>query len=521
MHDRIEAASVRKRQFLAPQFVRAMLAGHSALGLAFAALIYIVCLTGTVSVFMFDLQRWEQPDVAPVEQPVGADVVGAAVGNGQAQALQDNAAHDLFIMGPNARAGRARFLVSYHDHETGVEGHWLADADGKLVARAHAPWTEFVTELHMSLHLPRTWGLFLVGLTGVALLSSLISGLLSHPRLFKDAFHLRWGGSRRLQDADLHNRLGVWGLPFHFVVTLTGALLGLSSLIVGVLALAAYEGDSEKAFAAILGPHASSDETAAPIPDVAAMIRQVQAAKPDAEFTSINIGHIGKAGQVVHLSMRTPGHVALGNTYYFKGDLTPLGDGGLETGGVGQQILGVLQPLHFGWFGGTPIKLAYAVLGLALSVVTYTGVTIWLSRRRDKGRPARRWEKIWVGVGWGQPAALAASAVASFYVAEASVLYVYLVAASMALLVALLLPDAVTGVRVLRLACAASLVALPIAHGSIWISRIADPMAWFVNASLAIVAVVLVISVLPRRGYARAESGSLGDDEAGVREGRA
>ncbi|MFN3624991.1 MAG: PepSY-associated TM helix domain-containing protein, partial [Hyphomicrobium sp.] len=270
MHDRIEAASVRKRQFLAPQFVRAMLAGHSALGLAFAALIYIVCLTGTVSVFMFDLQRWEQPDVAPVEQPVGADVVGAAVGNGQAQALQDNAAHDLFIMGPNARAGRARFLVSYHDHETGVEGHWLADADGKLVARAHAPWTEFVTELHMSLHLPRTWGLFLVGLTGVALLSSLISGLLSHPRLFKDAFHLRWGGSRRLQDADLHNRLGVWGLPFHFVVTLTGALLGLSSLIVGVLALAAYEGDSEKAFAAILGPHASSDETAAPIPDVAA-----------------------------------------------------------------------------------------------------------------------------------------------------------------------------------------------------------------------------------------------------------
>jgi len=39
-----------------------MLAGHSALGLAFAALIYIVCLTGTVSVFLMELQRWEQPD---------------------------------------------------------------------------------------------------------------------------------------------------------------------------------------------------------------------------------------------------------------------------------------------------------------------------------------------------------------------------------------------------------------------------------------------------------------------------
>ena len=103
--------------------------------------------------------------------------------------------------------------------------------------RTAAPWTEFIAELHMQLHLPRTWGLYLVGLTGVALFSSLISGLLSHPRY--QGRILRWGGSRRLQEADLHNRLGVWGLPFHVVVSVTGALLGLSSLIVGVLALAA------------------------------------------------------------------------------------------------------------------------------------------------------------------------------------------------------------------------------------------------------------------------------------------
>ena len=120
-----------------------------------------------------------------------------------------------------------RFRVSYHDHDTGVEGDWLADQDGNLVARLEAPFSEFLVHLHTHLHLPATWGLFIVGLTVVALLSSLVSGLLSHPRIFKDAFALRWGGSRRLQEADLHNRLGVWGLPFHIVVTLTGTLLGL------------------------------------------------------------------------------------------------------------------------------------------------------------------------------------------------------------------------------------------------------------------------------------------------------
>lgn len=78
-------------------------------------------------------------------------------------------------------------------------------------------------------------GGFVVGMTGVALPSSLISGILAHPRTFRDAFHLRLGGSPRLQEADLHNRIGVWGLPFHFIVALSGAFLGLLTIVVGVL----------------------------------------------------------------------------------------------------------------------------------------------------------------------------------------------------------------------------------------------------------------------------------------------
>ena len=261
------STKTRKRPFLPPPFVRAMLAGHSALGIAFAALIYIVCLTGTLTVFMHELKRWEQPDAPAIDGSLTAEAAAKALQNAYQKALALNAAHDVFIMGPSSGT-QQRLLAKFHDHDSGVEGHWIGDAAGNLVTEEHAPWAEFITDLHIRLHLPHTWGLFLVGLTGVALLSSLISGLLSHPRLFKDAFALRWGGSRRLQEADLHNRLGVWGLPFHVVVSTTGALLGLSTLIVGVLALAAYDGDSEKAFATILGPLPTADETAAPVPDI-------------------------------------------------------------------------------------------------------------------------------------------------------------------------------------------------------------------------------------------------------------
>lgn len=488
MDDRIETKR-RKRNFLPPDFVRAMLAGHSALGLAFAALIYVVCLSGTLTVFLYEFQRWEQPNAPIVAAQPTPETFAAALQAGYKQAIADKSDHDIFILAPGAMT--PRLVVNYHDHEAGVEGHWIADRDGRLVTRLQAPWSEFLTQLHTNLHLPRTWGMFLVGLTGVTLLSSLVSGLLAHPRIFKDAFALRWGGSKRLQEADLHNRLGVWGLPFHIAVSLTGALLGLSTLIVGVLALAAYDGDSGKAFSMLLGPRATEEETAAPLPDLVAMIRHVRSAKPDAEVVTIFVQHAAKIGQVVSLGMRTPGHLALSNAYYFKGDGTPLGDGGLETGSFGQQVLGAIQPLHFGWFGGLTVKIVYGLLGLALTIVTHSGVTIWLARRRDKGRPAPRWERVWAGVAWGQPLALAVAALVSFFFAERFILVAYLVCTTVAIVGSLRMPTAELAVRVMRLASAVTIAAVLVVHSYVWAAAASDKMAWAVSATLLLAALAI------------------------------
>jgi uncharacterized iron-regulated membrane protein len=493
----------QKRQFLSPGFVRAMLAGHSALGLAFAALIYVVCLSGTLAVFLQELQRWEQPDAPLVGETVSADAVGAAVRATYAQAKSENAAHDMFLMGPPVVP--QRLYVHYHDHDSGTEGTWLADDEGRLATRHSAPWSEFIGELHMQLHLPRSWGLYIVGLTGVALLSSLISGLLSHPRIFKDAFALRWGGSRRLQEADLHNRLGVWGLPFHIVVTLTGALLGLSTLIIGVLALAAYDGDQEKAFAELFGPRASKNETAAPVPDVAAMIRHVQSAHPGTSFSSVNIEHIGTAGQVVQLGMRSPGRIAFSKAYHFDGAGQPVPQDESGAEGVGQWILGAIQPLHFGWFGGIPVKLLYALLGLALTIVTHSGVVIWLARRRDKGRPAPGWEKIWAAVAWSQPLAFGTTAVGAFALAgEAPLIAIYLATIGIAFAFAGLAEDGLVATRALRLLTPLALVAAVATHALVWSGRVTDPMAWYVNVGILVCAAAIALPLL------RAASRTLG-----------
>ncbi|HET6389517.1 PepSY-associated TM helix domain-containing protein [Hyphomicrobium sp.] len=494
-----QPSQVRKRPLLPPKFVQAMLAGHSALGLAFAALIYIVCLTGTLSVFLHDFHRWEQPDAPLASGPIKTEAIAEATRAGHAQAVADNVAQDLFLFLPSALS--PRFLVTYFN-DAGKEGEWVADNDGRLVTRVVSPWSEFLAHLHMELHLPRTWGLFIVGLTGVALLSSLISGLLAHPRIFKDAFALRWGRSKRLQQADLHNRLGVWALPFHVVVSLTGALLGLATLIIGVLALAAYNGDSEKAFATILGPRAAVTEEPAPVPDVAPMVASVQSKAPNAELVAVHYQRIATSGQHVNLTMRTPGHLAFGNTYYFDGNGKPLGDGGLEVGGIGQQILGVLQPLHFGWFGGLGTKVIYALLGLAMTIVTQTGVAIWLSRRRDKGLPAEKWERLWSAVTWGQPLALAACAFASLFIGEELLVVVYLAVTLATLVLAAGVREAATVRRAFQGLSAVALAAVAVLHFNRWHGLASDPASAWIDGSLLLAALLFALLAFQPNGEA-------------------
>ena len=81
----------------------------------------------------------------------------------------------------------------------------------------------------------------------------IISGLVAHPKIFKDAFNFRTKGSRHLEQADIHNGLSVWGVPFHLMIAITGAYFGLALPILAVFADARYDGDREAVIASVFG----------------------------------------------------------------------------------------------------------------------------------------------------------------------------------------------------------------------------------------------------------------------------
>ncbi len=384
---------------LSPSLVSRLLAGHSAVGLALGALIYLVCITGTLCVFIDELQLWEAPSPPPAAfNPQDSDrLVAEAI----AEVGGPAKAPVVFLRAPTTP--RQRTTVSIGDRR------WAAGPDGRLTALT-LPWTGFLETLHYTLTLPAPWGEALVGLLGMGLLSLLVSGVLAHPRILKDAFRLRLGGGRRLEEADIHNRLGVWGLPFHLAVTLTGALFGLANLLILVMASLGFHGDTAAASRVLSAPKVAADPRAAPVPPLARVVAVSRAMLPGSKLYYFGVTAPGTRGSQVSVEVTAPGRLPRGDDATFDSRGRLIGRTRYASGDLGLQLYSGSAQVHFGFFGGLPVRLLYGVLGLALCWICASGATIWLARRRDRGRPAPRLEHAWSACVWGAPLALTAAA---------------------------------------------------------------------------------------------------------------
>ena len=387
--------------------VKQALAAHSLLGISAAALLYLLCLSGALAVLYPDLQRWEQA-AAPELSDYPPELADRAIA-GLLPQLGDQRDHIDMVL-PTADYPRLTVIAN--------EREWLIDGSGQAVAEVSHPFTHFLLHLHTPLHLPQTLGLAVVGIGGVLLLALALTGILAHPRLLRDAFRWRWGSGGRERQLDLHNRLSVWGLPFILTIAITGAYFGLALLMLGGSAELLYGGDQQRVMAPFAGNHPPDDATPAPLMAIAPALSALRASQPDAAPFYLELADGGSAGQHLEIIARLPGRLIYGEHFTYGGDGRLWGTNGLADGPLGKQIFASTYPLHFGSFGGLPLRLLYLLLGLALCLIISSGVQLWLGKRQQRGLPSVNLQRWWVTTLWATPLLLALAALVSPWLAE-------------------------------------------------------------------------------------------------------
>ena len=414
------------------------------------AFIYLICFSGTLSVFLHEFERWQQPNIDEFAQ-----LSPAAVKNAYQQTLAKNDAPQkaIWVVLPTEDMPRA--------HTANDDGEWFTDAQGNLTEEPIEGWVATVRELHYYLHLPKTFGMMVVGLFGIMLIALAISGIMAHPSIIKDAFKLRTAQSYRLQQTDIHNRLSVWGLPFILMIALTGALIGLLNIIVIITAPLFFNGDHEAVGHAVFGadPIMQTERRDFNIDNAFSELQRVApAATPIyAVFQQPN-----SEQQFIEIGATLPGRLTYSEIYRFDSEGNYYNHQGLADGPIGRQTAYSIYRLHFGHFGGFIVKICYMLFGFALTVVSVSGINIWLAKR-----PFQNWHNdIWAGLVWGAPLAISFSATASLSQPAWST-PIFLLALTSILIAALACKNPNKTKQALKLTLGMNLIALAASHSFI------------------------------------------------------
>ena len=378
------------KTFFSKLNIRQSLNFHSWLGLWFCGLVYLVCLSGSFTVLFEEFERLEQPHISEY-QTFSPALIAPAIAeyNNRVKTQVDT----LYIVLPTDGLPRT--------HITDGVQEWFLAEDGSFEDQPHTPWTSMLKELHTNLHLPHIIGMSLVGFVGIIILALIISGIIAHPKIFKQAFLLRTDKSKHQQQMDLHNRLGVWGIPFHLMIALTGAFIGLSSVLIAIGAALYFDNDEHAMVNAIYGSDPIVISQGEPI-DYVQAFATLKTLAPSAQPIYIAIHKQGSEQQLLEIAATLPGRLTYSEMYRFntKGELVD--QQGLSNGPAGRQVAYSTYRLHFGHFDSFWVKIIYLLMGLSLTYVCVTGTHIWLEKRKVISWANHAW-KAWV---WGVPLAL-------------------------------------------------------------------------------------------------------------------
>ncbi|MBO9516891.1 MAG: PepSY domain-containing protein [Porphyrobacter sp.] len=385
---------------------------HTWTGLLLGWLLFAMFATGTSAYFQDEITRWMQPEVTGDADPI-------ASAEGAVRFLQRTVpdAKSWYISPPNSRSATTQVYWQPADDKPTKRGETSAmlDQSGWEISTRETSGGFFLYRFHFDLHyMPVLWARYLVGVAAMFMLVAILSGIITHKKIFADFFMLRFNKGQRSW-LDAHNVTAVVALPFHLMITFTG-LVTLATMYMP-WGIAANYTERNTFFEAVFG---KSEEVArsgkpAPLAAIGPIMQSASARWDGKKVGYLRIANPGDATATISATRAAEGAIgSRGEEMTFSG-VTGQPVGGSMPKGAALATESVMIGLHAGRYAEYGLRWLYFLSGLGGTIMVGSGLVLWTVKRRtklpDPSRPHfgfRLVEKLNIATIAGFPAGIAA-----------------------------------------------------------------------------------------------------------------
>jgi uncharacterized iron-regulated membrane protein len=356
---------------------------HSWLAMPIWLFVFFVCLTGSIATVSQEIVWLIDPAVR-ANQPsdktriLNYDEIIDVVHQASPQVYIER------ITRPVKSQFALSAVVSYPDSTTATV--YINPYTGVIQGTASGfDFRQFIRAVHGWLLLPfdngytfYSFGWYIVSFLGIPMLLSLITGLVVYKRFWRGFFspRLRFNRGSRVFWGDFHRLAGIWSIPFILIISVTGIwFLIQAALFDNSISISS---DGPPIYVAREDvPSSIGDEPAMISPSDAVAV--VTKAYPNVTAERVSVpGNTYNHYVVDGRSQRYPLIIERFSVNPYNGNIEKAKR--LSDHTSLELVTESMRPLHTGDFVGLTLKLVYFFFGLLLTMMVFSGMTIWTKR---------------------------------------------------------------------------------------------------------------------------------------------
>lgn len=351
---------------------------HLWLGLASGLIVFIVSITGFLYVFEEEIRDFSHQEYlhVPVQQK---PFIGL-------KTILENYEHlepkkKITALKINREEPNAAVEISTKKKKT----YYFNPYDGTLIKEQGSDWLNTVLEIHRNLLLG-DFGEFIQGWSVVIFITMLLTGLIlwfpNQRRLIKQSLTIKWSGSFKRVNFDLHQVLGFYASIFLLLIAFSGTYFKYDtvkktvSLVTGSKLRKGDEVISNQKI----------DSTTIPV-RYNAIYENANSKYPGATSVSFSIRKTGE----LRLRMTYPNNWARNqNTIFFDGKTGQMLRTKLYKDNNAADVYEASNhDLHTGVFFGLAGKIIWSLVSLISASLPITGFIIWWKKGKKKSKPKK------------------------------------------------------------------------------------------------------------------------------------